>query len=313
MNGNGETDGPIEVCVLGGSRYIGKRLIRRLLATDARVTVVNRGSAPTPKGTTHVIADRDDEAALARALGERIFDVVIDQVCYTPRQAAIARRVLGPRTRRYLMTSTVEVYAYEDSPEPVPEQAVDLGAVPVEPDRPWGAPGYLAEHYGEGKRQAEAVFARDRALEWASVRMAHVLGGADDPTGRLSGYADLMRAGEPIPVPVRNQPATFVHVEEAAAFLSWAARQEFTGPVNACSPDPLRTEDICAAVGEVVGARPVFAEVEVGAVSPFSFRRRYAMDNSRAAELGYRFPPTGRWLARAVAETLAPQPAGAGR
>jgi hypothetical protein len=114
-----------DVLVIGGSRYFGKRLIARLLAAGDRVTVLNRGSSAPPAGVVHLIADRDDEDALRAALGPRTFDVVVDQVCYTPRQAAIARRVFTGRTGRYVMTSTVEVYEYEDSPALVSEAAVD--------------------------------------------------------------------------------------------------------------------------------------------------------------------------------------------
>ncbi|WP_175409734.1 NAD-dependent epimerase/dehydratase family protein [Streptomyces sp. TRM64462] len=302
----------MHVCVIGGSRYVGRRLVERLLASGHRVTVVNRGSSgpPPPAGAEHVVADRDDEAALdaalAAALGDRAFDVVVDQVCYTPRQAAVARRVLGPRTGRYVMTSTVEVYAYEHSPSaPVREDAVDPRTVAVDLSLPWDDPEFLDAHYGEGKRQAEAVFTRDPVVPFTAVRMAHVLGGADDFTGRLTHYADRIRAGEPIAVPAVNHPATYIYVEEAAAFLAWAAEQDFTGPVNAHAHGPLTTRDICAAVTRTTGgAAAVFREVEVGRVSPFSFTRAYAMDNSRATALGHRFGHTADWLDRAVAETL---------
>ncbi|MGI5458090.1 hypothetical protein ACQEWB_33920 [Streptomyces sp. CA-249302] len=80
-----------EILAIGGNRYFGKRLIARLPAAGDRVTVLNRGSSPPPAGALHLVAD---------------------QVCYTPRQAAIARRVFADRTRRYVMTSTVEVYEY---------------------------------------------------------------------------------------------------------------------------------------------------------------------------------------------------------
>ncbi|MEV3988958.1 NAD-dependent epimerase/dehydratase family protein [Streptomyces sp. NPDC049837] len=289
----------LRICVIGGSRYFGKRLIQRLLTSGHEVTVVNRGSSTPPAGAFHVVADRDDERALRTALGSRAFDVVIDQVCYTPRQADIARRVLGPRTRRYVMTSTVEVYEYEDSASPVREEAVDPRTVAVDLD---------AElPYGEGKRQAEAVFARDSALPFTAVRVAHVLGGADDFTGRLTHYADRIREGRPIAVPPVNHPATYVYVEEIADFLAWAAEREFTGPVNAASNGSLTTGDICAAVETRTGGKAVFQEVEVGEVSPFSFRRSYAMDNARATALGYTFRHTSDWLDRAVGETLGGQ------
>ncbi|MEU6239157.1 hypothetical protein ABZ885_40060, partial [Kitasatospora sp. NPDC047058] len=92
------------VCVIGGSRYFGLRLVSLLRESGARVTLVNRGSTPPPPGVDHVVADRSDEAGLAAALGGRTFDAVIDQVLYTPADAAVARRVFDGRTGRYVMT-----------------------------------------------------------------------------------------------------------------------------------------------------------------------------------------------------------------
>ncbi|MFF3841170.1 NAD-dependent epimerase/dehydratase family protein [Streptomyces sp. NPDC001930] len=318
-----------DVLVIGGNRYFGKRLIALLKESGHRVVILNRGSSDAPDGMEQLVADRDDEAALESVLAGRSFDVVVDQVCYTPRQAEIARRVFAARTRRYVMTSTVEVYAYEDSAAPVAESALDLGTVVVDTGLAWDDPEFREAHYGEGKRQAEAVFAgadgagplsagaggtgspSERAdaagspFAWASVRVAHVLGGADDFTGRLDHYARRIRAGEPIAVPVVNRPATYVYVEEIAAFLAWAAvGSDFTGPVNAHSHGPLTTAEICAEIERRVGGRTVFQEVEVGEISPFSFARSYGMDNSRAVALGYPFSHSSSWLADAVAETI---------
>ncbi|MEV4424512.1 NAD-dependent epimerase/dehydratase family protein [Streptomyces sp. NPDC049602] len=294
----------MDILVIGGNRYFGKRLIALLRESGHRITVLNRGSSAAPEGIEQLVADRDDENALESVLAGRSFDVVVDQVCYTPRQAEIARRVFGTRTRRYVMTSTVEVYEYEDSAAPVAESALDLGSVTVDTGLAWEDPEFLGAHYGEGKRQAEAVFAAGSPFAWTSVRVAHVLGGADDFTGRLDHYARRIRAGEPIAVPVVNHPATYVYVEEIAAFLAWAVEADFTGPVNAHSHGPLTTADICAEIEKLVGGRTVFQEVEVGEVSPFSFARSYGMDNSRATSLGYSFGDSGAWLAKAVAETV---------
>ncbi|MFC0599420.1 NAD-dependent epimerase/dehydratase family protein [Streptomyces palmae] len=296
------------ICVIGGSRYFGKRLTTRFLAAGIEVTVVNRGSAPAPAGAVHLVADRDDEASLNAALGDRAFDVVVDQVCYTPRQADIARRVFADRTRRYLMTSTVEVYDRLHTPDLVREDAVDPAGRPVDLSLPWDDPAFLDAHYGEGKRQAEAVFTKDAAFDFLSVRTAHVLGGADDFTGRLAHYAERIGAEEPVGVPADNHPATYIHVEEIADFLFWAAGAEFTGPINACSHGELSTADICAAVAERIGGKPPEYRTVPGAeASPFSFERHYGMDNSRATGLGFTFSHSGDWLARAVAETLGKQ------
>ncbi|MFD3659412.1 NAD-dependent epimerase/dehydratase family protein [Streptomyces sp. NPDC058659] len=296
----------MDILVIGGNRYFGKRLIALLRESGHRITVLNRGSSAAPAGIEQLVADRDDEAALESVLAGRSFDVVVDQVCYTPRQAEIALRVFAARTGRYVMTSTVEVYEYEDSASgvPVAESALDLAAVAVDTGLAWEDPEFREENYGEGKRQAEAVFAAGSPFAWTSVRVGHVLGGADDFTGRLDHYVRRVRAGEPIAVPVVNRPATYVYVEEIAAFLAWTVEAEFTGPVNAHSHGPLTTADLCAEIEKQVGGRTVFREVEVGEVSPFSFARSYGMDNSRATTLGYSFGHSAEWLPRAIAETV---------
>ncbi|MGE7388445.1 NAD-dependent epimerase/dehydratase family protein [Streptomyces sp. NPDC004126] len=302
-----------KIIVIGGSRYFGRLLVERLHAAGHRVTVVNRGSTPPPEGVEHLVVDRNDEAALRAALDGRGFDVVVDQVCYTPVQAAIAARAFAGRTRRYVMTSTIEVYdpataALPAAPAgtPVPESAVDPAVWRVAEDLPWQDPAYLEEHYAEGKRQAEAVLAAAGGFEFASVRSAHVLGGgALEFTGRLAHYTGRVTRGEEITVHARPRPTVFIHHEELAEVLLWAAAADFTGPVNACSDGPLDVHGLLDAIAAQTGREPVLRTVPAGSdASPFSFDRHYAMDNSRAAELGFRFSRTADWLPGAVAEAL---------
>ncbi|MFE0459177.1 NAD-dependent epimerase/dehydratase family protein [Kitasatospora sp. NPDC058965] len=290
----------MDVCVIGGNRYFGRLLIGELRAAGAAVTVVNRGSAPPPPGVTRLLADRDDEAALRAALGDRSFDAVVDQVCYTPRQAAAAARVFAGRTRRYVMTSTVEVYAELDGAA-VREEAVDPSRWPVDLALPWPDRQFRDQHYGEGKRQAEAVLARQAPFDTAFVRTAHVLGGADF-TGRLAHYVERIAQGRPVLVHPEPRPASFVHAPEIAAFLARAAVAEFTGAVNAASPGTLDARELCAAIGRELGVRPRPVVGTGEALSPFSFARGYPMDTGRAQALGFRFSAIGAWLPQAVRE-----------
>ncbi|WJV50909.1 NAD-dependent epimerase/dehydratase family protein [Streptomyces flavofungini] len=303
------------ICVIGGSRYFGKLLVERLLAGGHHVTVINRGTTRPPVGVEHLVADRDDEAALVAALGPRTFDAVVDQVCYTPVQAAIAARAFADRTRRYVMTSTIEVYDPATAALPtvpagtqVRETHVDPRAWQVAMDLPWHDEGYLAAHYAEGKRQAEAVLTRARGFAFTAVRSAHVLGGGSQEfTGRLAHYTERVARGEAIAVHADALPTVFIHHEELADLLLWAATATaFTGPVNACSDGLLDVRDLTAIVAAWTGREPVHETVAAGeAASPFSYDRHYAMSNSRAKQLGFAFSRTTDWLPRAVAEALA--------
>ncbi|MEU9089878.1 NAD-dependent epimerase/dehydratase family protein [Streptomyces sp. NPDC048428] len=302
------------ICVIGGSRYFGKLLVQRLHAAGHQVTVINRGSTPPPPGVEHLVADRDDEAALTAALGTRTFDVVVDQVCYTPVQAAIAVRAFRGRTRRYVMTSTIEVYdpataalpAHAQN-TPVPEEHVDPAAWTVRTDLPWHDETYLEAHYAEGKRQAEAVFTRDGPFAFASVRSAHVLGGgAQEFTGRLAHHVERLARGAEIVVHARALPTVFIHYEELADLLRWAATATgFTGPLNACSDGLLDVRDVAAVIAAETGRQPVYRTVAAGEpAAPFSVDRHYAMSNDRAKALGFVFSRTADWLPGAAAESV---------
>ncbi|QSY49379.1 MULTISPECIES: NAD-dependent epimerase/dehydratase family protein [Streptomyces] len=303
------------ICVIGGNRYFGRLLVQRLQAAGHHVTVINRGSTPPPDGVEHLVVDRDDEAALTVALASRTFDVVIDQVCYTPVQAAIAARAFQGRTRRYVMTSTIEVYdpstaalPFIPHGTPVPEETVDPAMWRVSTDLPWRDDAYLEAHYAEGKRQAEAAFTQHGGFAFASVRSAHVLGGgAQEFTGRLAHYVEHITQGRPLIVHPAVLPTVFIHYEELADLLLWAATAtDFTGPVNACSDGLFDVRDLSAVIHAQTGREPVYRAAAPGeAASPFSFDRHYAMSNARAKQLGFTFSRTADWLPGAVAEALA--------
>ncbi|OIJ66462.1 NAD-dependent epimerase/dehydratase family protein [Streptomyces mangrovisoli] len=315
-----------KICVVGGSRYFGKLLVKRLRAAGHEVTVINRGSAAPPAGVEHLVVDRNDEAALAAALAGRAFDVVVDQVCYTPVQAAVAARAFAGRTRRYVMTSTIEVYdpatadlAALPPGTAVPEETVDPAGRTVSLDLPWNDEAFSEAHYAEGKRQAETVLADAAAhsgstsdtsdtssFEFASVRSAHVLGGGPrEFTGRLAYYTERVSRGEEITVHAKTLPTVFIHYEELAELLAWAATAYFRGPVNACSDGPLDVRDLAAVIGRQAGREPVLRTVRPGeTASPFSLDRHYAMSNARAKKLGFPFSHIADWLPGAVDEAL---------
>ena len=79
----------MRVLVLGGSVFIGRALVARLIAAGHRVEVLNRGSRTTP-GARQRSADRDDEAALSTALHDCEVDWVVDVSCYSGEQASKA-------------------------------------------------------------------------------------------------------------------------------------------------------------------------------------------------------------------------------
>lgn len=293
---------PKNVLVIGGTRYFGKLLVQRLLRAGHRVTIATRGYAPDPFGDriTRVRVDRRNEHAMRNALRDACFDIVFDQMCYSPLDAAISVRVFGGRVKRYVMTSTIDAYR-DAAPHDAPFRESDLPALaqPIDTAYPWHDPARAIESYVAGKVQAEAYLVRDGSLPLATVRLAHVLGGPEDFTGRLAYYVDLVRMRGTLRHANPAARVSFMEAQEAADFLLWAGMQDFRGPVNAASDGPLSAVELHARVASVLDETPRVARVAPeapGLLSPFDFATSLVLDTSRAKALGYRFGHTNDWL-----------------
>jgi len=66
--------------VLGGSVFVGRRLVERLVTEGHPVAVLNRGVTPTalPAEVEHLVADRTDMEAMSRVLAGREWDAIFD-------------------------------------------------------------------------------------------------------------------------------------------------------------------------------------------------------------------------------------------
>lgn len=297
---------PKHILVIGGTRYFGKLLVQRLLRAGHRVTLATRGYAPDPFGEriARVRVDRRNEHAMRNAFRDARFDVVFDQMCYSPLDAAISVRVFAGRVKRYVMTSTIDAYrgvapreaAFAERDLPVLAQRIDTAY-------PWHDPARAIESYVSGKVQAEAYLERDGSLPLATVRLAHVLGGSGDFTGRLAHYVDLVRAGATLHYANAAARVSFVEAQEAADFLLWTGMQDFRGAVNAACDGALSACELHARVAAVLDETPhavKAAPAAPGVLSPFDFATPMVLDTARARALGYRFGHSSDWLDDAI-------------
>jgi len=311
-----------KVAVLGGTRYVGRRVVDRLLEDEVGDERPGRGLTPDPFGDA--VIRRTADVASTQALGNaltredgELFDVVLHQVAYHPAHARAVLAATEGRARRLVVTSTIEVYNAESlrsappavasaTSSPHTEASVDLAGYPIADDAPWDESTYLEKHYGEGKRQVEALVL-GAAIPSATVRLAHVLA-PDDPTGRLRMLTDHVRSGTPVAVHPHPGATSFVHADQAAAALIEILRDDVTGPVNLAASDPTDTLQLVAAIGAVAGIEPVLdtrrdADVAEHA-SPFTYRSDFAMDIGRLRSLVGDLDPVAAWLPDTLATFL---------
>jgi nucleoside-diphosphate-sugar epimerase len=182
----------MRVLILGGTRFIGRRIAADLVARGDEVTVVHRGQTETaePDGCVHLHTDRTAFASVAGQVRALRPDAVIDTRALT---AADAEAVLPYLPDAHLvLLSSIDVYrAYEliladRGGEPVPiseESPLREGRYPLRDllpglgeqyDKLDVEPGYLARGgtalrlamiYGEhdGQRREEFILRRVRA------------------------------------------------------------------------------------------------------------------------------------------------------
>jgi nucleoside-diphosphate-sugar epimerase len=292
------------ILVIGGTRFIGRLLVQRLLHAGHRVTIATRGYAPDPFGERirRIRTDRRNETAMRKLAEAGPYDIVYDQLCYSPLDAAIAVRSLAGKVGRYVMTSTIDAYRALDLDRTGPLNEADLAieAQAIDAAYPWHDPRRATECYVSGKVQAEAYLVREGSLPLATPRMAHVLGGPEDFTGRLAHYVELARAGGTLHYSREDAAVSFMTAHAAADFLFWTGMQDFTGPVNAACDGALSAHGLYQRIGEVletpVRTRRTVASAASGALSPFDLPGPMVLDTSRAQALGYRFGHSDEWL-----------------
>lgn len=293
------------ILVIGGTRYFGKLLVQRLLAAGHQVTIATRGHAPDPFGERirRIRVDRRNERAMLSAFRDiESYDIVYDQMCYSPLDAAIAVRVFAGRVKRYIVASTIEVYRDRLGKQDAPFAENDLNvlAQPIDTQYPWHDPRLATQSYVMGKVQAEAYLYRDGSLPLVTVRIGHVLAGSEDFTGRLAYYVDLARQYGALRYANAAAASSFMSAQIISDFLVWAGAQEFTGPINAACDGALSAFDIYQRVGLVldapVRAMPVSHPAAPGELSPFDYPAPFMMDMSRAKSLGYKFGHSDDWI-----------------
>lgn len=283
------------ILVIGGTRYFGILLVQSLLEQGQHVTLATRGRTPDPFGTQvqRLAVDRRDPQSMQAAFHRTpLYDRVYDQMCYSPRDAALSIAVFAGRVGHYLMTSTIEVYGelHGQLARSYQEQDLDLGAQPVHKDWPWQDPVFAETHYGAGKRQTEAVLAACGALPVGMVRMAHVLGGVQDFTGRLRSYVQRVLAGAPLRHAQGAGPSSFIDMEGAAQALLWAGEHGVRGPLNIAAEGSLTAAQLHALIAQHLGQTPQCIAQPLPSGADFDYAHPHQMDLARAHALGWHWP-----------------------
>jgi nucleoside-diphosphate-sugar epimerase len=229
--------------ILGGSGFVGPVLVSRLLKEGVHITLINRGSRLV-EGTCLVIADRNDDRAMAEA-GSRLdcVDWLIDLSCYNSTQAKLAWSSLSPKTPRWIHLSSAAVYS--DLPSMAPTEDAAIGGAPI-----W-------ESYGREKADVDK-FLLDTSgnTEVVILRPPYFYGPGNDNDRETFVWSRALR-GRPVLIPGDGEtPIQFLHVEDFADAVVHVLRHSKAGHhvYNVAKEEELALREFVRRTAAICGA-----------------------------------------------------------
>lgn len=289
----------MRILFIGGTRFVGLHMAREALARGHEVTVFHRAAKEVPglETATHLYGDRDTDLS---SLSEGQWDAVIDACAYRPAQVDLIADALRGRIGKYVLISTISVYAF-DIPAGSDESAAYIDTTVVT-DVNSLTTVVDGSTYGPLKVLCEASALRhfpDALL----IRPTYVIG-PDDYTDRFTKYVHAIRAGGVVDVPEPGDaPWQYIDVRDLAIFTIDAIEQGLSGAFHTAAPSGGMTyAGMLHAIVEEVGeqaARLNWLTVEQAEASevtyPFWAGGRHIgilqVDTSKAVAAGLRTRP----------------------
>ena len=225
---------PLNILIIGGTRFVGRHITGALRAAGHRVTHFNRGLTAPPQGRGRSIPHNDNEVEtihgdrksdLARS-GDRRWDAVIDTSGYTPDIVQRSARYFANLTDRYLFISTISVY--DESRTSGPDEDAPLHVLPPGAD----SSEFNVEYYGALKALCENAV-RSTYRHRATILRPGLVAGPYDPTDRFTYWPVRVYAGGNVLAPVSpNEPLQYIDARDLAKFAVHTIERADSGTYN---------------------------------------------------------------------------------
>lgn len=245
----------MKILITGGTGFVGTQLTSRLIQDKHEVTILTRslkgtkGSSPgisylegdpTKKGSWQETIKNHD--AIINLAGASIFSKWTDEHKKAIRESRVSTTqniVEGipshpSKKITLLSTSAVGYYGFSGDEELVEDSLPGndfLARIAVE----W---------------EGEALKAREKGARVVMTRFGIVLG---EKGGALSQMIPLFKKYIGGPIGSGKQWFSWIHIKDLSeAFAFLMKHPEISGPVNVCSPNPVRNKDLARALGKAL-------------------------------------------------------------
>jgi nucleoside-diphosphate-sugar epimerase len=305
----------MNILIIGGTRNLGHNLVHALLKLGHHVTTFNRGLTrdELPPEVERLHGDRSEKEQLARSVGTRSFDVIVDNAIYKGAEADAIVDIFRDRVGHYIFLSSGQVYLVRENIErPFTEAQYDGRVMPAPKPNTYG---YEEWQYGVEKRQVEdrlsAAWA-EHGFPYTSLRLPMV-NSERDHFKRLYAYILRLKDGGPILAPsTPNYPLRHIYGEDVtrAILLLMKTGLGKGKAYNISQDETLSLDEFLAILGDVMGVEAQLVRVKRDLLeangflpdcSPFSERWMSELDNTLSkTELGMTYTPVKTYLEKIV-------------
>jgi nucleoside-diphosphate-sugar epimerase len=238
------------ILVIGGTHFIGKLLVSELLKAGHEVHILHRKQRqPFGKRVHNLVADRNNAAAIQKAVGATRFDVVFD-IAYdwergtTGAEVADTAQIFDGKVGRYIFMSSVA--AYGDGLNHHEGDAL--------------APDDHPNAYARNKAMAErALFRLHQRTGFPIITLRPpFVYGAGNPFYREAFFWDRFRAGRPVIVPSDgHRLMQFIYVKDLVelAIRTMELRSTIGHAFNTANPRAITQHELVMHLARVAGIK----------------------------------------------------------
>ena len=268
----------MKVLVIGGTRFVGLRLVRLLASEGHDITLLNRGKtqAQLPQRVKRLYADRRDPSAVKSVLETESFEAVFDMTGYQLVNLEPVVEILNGKVDQYVFQSTCGVYANSE-------------ILPIMEDFPYltpvsGISGFAA--YEQDKAECERFLLkthRERGFPVTIFRCPVIYGPENWMDEREGSYFARLLQRRKILIPGNGSTIShFTHVDDLArAYLSVVGKKQTLGQAyHIAGAEAITINGYIDTIAQIVGtkAQKVYLEPQEvrrlnRPIFPFSWER----------------------------------------